>query len=174
MDDAETIEQGEEQCSRCSALAIAWGGDPEEGRCESHWFFPQREPGDLVYFEYHCHQDHDSGDALAWYHSRQPATIVKRDLTEVESVAWMYTVRFADGLTWDVFEDELHDSPGEFGTQASVGGGFQPPDLDSIARAVESGVLGEHADSARRYLTWAAQNGHADLVSPPTAADQEA
>jgi hypothetical protein len=78
--------------------------------------------GERAYFEYHCLESDESGDAPAWYHSHQQVTV----LGEAPSDAWegstyqerneeglsrMYRVRFDDGLEWDVFEDELLTGP---------------------------------------------------------------
>lgn len=65
------------------------------------------------WFEYHCHEGHDSGDAEAWYRSHQRVEIV-RPLSDDETDAPMFRVRFADGHEHDVFEDELVGSPANF------------------------------------------------------------
>lgn len=65
------------------------------------------------WFEYHCHEGHDSSDREAWYHSHQQVEVV-RPLTDDEADMPMFRVRFADGLEWDVFGDELCDSPADF------------------------------------------------------------
>ena len=85
--------------------------------------------GETAWFEYHCWESHDSGDAEVWYRSHQQATIIGlpepgtdayglpgADYAERQEEAFtrFYTVRFADGLEWDVFEDELTTEPGDF------------------------------------------------------------
>jgi hypothetical protein len=81
--------------------------------------------GDVAFFEYHCLESLGSGDATAWLHSHQRATVI-RALCDVgeEGISLderfrfgeqgVYTVRFADGLEWDVFEDELLIDPACF------------------------------------------------------------
>lgn len=76
--------------------------------------------GETAWFEYHCWESLESSDALAWLLSHQRVTIVGRDPSKDD--AWegstfderwdagqpkVYTVRFADGLEWTAFEDEL-------------------------------------------------------------------
>jgi hypothetical protein len=84
------------------------------------------EPGDTPLFEYHCNESHDSPDAPVWYRSHQRVTVLKlnsdddtpnllaefptlRERGEAGAVL-TYRVRFADGLEWDVFEDELTET----------------------------------------------------------------
>ena len=80
--------------------------------------------GDRAFFEYHCFEDLSSGDAAAWLRSHQQVTVIRglfdaaqdRTLSErfEEGEQGVYSVRFADGLVWDVFEDELLVDPGHF------------------------------------------------------------
>jgi hypothetical protein len=78
-------------------------------------------PGESAWFEYHCNESPDSVDAPAWYRSHQQVTV----LGEADNDGWkgstfiqrshaatpkVYNVRFADGLEWAVFEDELLNS----------------------------------------------------------------
>ena len=76
--------------------------------------------GETATFEYHCFEDDTSSDATLWYHSHQEVTVLGHDASdhsclrpdsfEVRSDAGQpcgYRVRFADGWTWTVFEDEL-------------------------------------------------------------------
>lgn len=78
------------------------------------------EPGAVAWFEYHCYEGLDSSDAKAWLRSHQQVTVLRHDANDhdclrPETMAereeagqpCTYRVRFADGLTWDVFEDEL-------------------------------------------------------------------
>ena len=84
-----------------------------------------------VWFEYHCWEDHRSADAPIWYRSHQQVLnlghvgpeghdpcladeIPTRQERAYEGCPCLYRVRFEDGLEWDVFEDELLDSPEEF------------------------------------------------------------
>lgn len=83
-------------------------------------------PGDTAYFEYHCYEGHDSGDAQAWYRSHQEVTVICRDDVEEGSLGqtyaeraescwpWTYTVRWADGFEYSVWEDELFTSPADY------------------------------------------------------------
>ena len=79
-------------------------------------------PGDKPWFEYHCHEGHDSTDAEVWYRSHQQATVlhesqqtdgydIRHETTFADrceqGMPRVYRVRFQDGLEWDVFEDEL-------------------------------------------------------------------
>jgi len=111
-----------------------------------------RAVGEQAFFEYHCHQGHDSSDAAAWYRTQQPVTILEchaPDLEEDEEAGYGYVVQFLDGHTHQTFDDELHDSPEQFGTQASVGeGGFYAPSSEEI----------RPHDPA--YADWAEANGY--------------
>ena len=81
--------------------------------------------GEQAWFEYHCWESPESGDAEVWFHSHQVATV----LAEGEHDGWegstfaeraeagqpkVYVVLFTDGLEWDVFEDELTTDPSGF------------------------------------------------------------
>lgn len=77
-------------------------------------------PGETAYFEYHCCQSHDSADAEIWYRSQQPVQVLsivdpgggRTMMKRIEyNIPRMYRVRFADGLEWTVFEDELLTAP---------------------------------------------------------------
>jgi len=64
--------------------------------------------GPQVLFEYHCWESKDSADAELWRHTHQAVDVLYQ-LDNPDQV--MYRVRFGDGLEYDVFEDELMDSP---------------------------------------------------------------
>lgn len=81
--------------------------------CKEAW-----QPGEIAWFEYHCWESPDSGDAEIWYRSHQQVTI----LHEGDHDGWSgssfiqrghagtpktYRVRWLDGYEDDVFEDEL-------------------------------------------------------------------
>jgi len=77
------------------------------------------------WFEYHCNESDDSSDAIVWRHSHQQCTLIsfaKADPCFFGTIiergeaghCLIYRVRFDDGLEYDVFEDELVDSPDEF------------------------------------------------------------
>lgn len=69
--------------------------------------------GDTKWFEYHCYEGEDSGDAELWHRTHQQATILGEVSADPE-IGKMYRVRFADGFAGDVFADELVDTPSEF------------------------------------------------------------
>jgi hypothetical protein len=78
--------------------------------------------GDVAWFEYHCWESPESGDAEVWYRSHQRVEILGRNEIEPisetmsyqerqeECVPWTYEVRFPDGLVWSAWEDELSAS----------------------------------------------------------------
>lgn len=73
--------------------------------------------GKEFWFEYHCNESPASPDAPAWYHSHQKVLVLRRGNDEHDKFPEepkIYTVRFNDGLEWDVFDDELLNSPQEF------------------------------------------------------------
>lgn len=84
-----------------------------------------RAPGVRLWFEYHCLESHQSSDAKAWYRSHQqvevlgfakcdPAAFTTFNERGEAGHQLLYNVKFDDGLEYDVFEDELLDSPEEF------------------------------------------------------------
>lgn len=85
----------------------------------------ERRVGDRLWFEYHCNESLESPDAPAWLRSHQQVTVLRMCscdgvgvISEEEryenGMLLLYRVKFDDGLEWDVFEDELLDSQGEF------------------------------------------------------------
>jgi len=81
--------------------------------------------GRRYWFEYHCWESHESGDAKVWYHSHQQCVVLgfaKCDPCFFQTIqergeaghCLLYRVRFDDGLEWDVFEDELMDDQEQF------------------------------------------------------------
>jgi len=81
--------------------------------------------GKRMWFEYHCWESHDSGDAEVWYRSHQQCTVLS--FADCDPCLFatceergeaghclVYRVRFDDGLEWDVFEDELMTTPDNF------------------------------------------------------------
>lgn len=112
-----------------TAAAVDCSGDRDWLR--KH--YQLRRVGDVVWFEYHCHESHQSADAAAWYRSHQRVVVLEeaswdgqpwyefswqdcptRSQRGHDACLMLYRVRFADGLEWSVFEDELLDSPAEF------------------------------------------------------------
>lgn len=101
-----------------------------------------REPGSILFFEYHCTEDHGSSDAEIWYRSHCKVTVLEccnldehtfdTRLERAErGEPLTYKVRFEDGLEWEMFEDELLDSESDY---------FRPdpppkPSLEVIAAA---------------------------------------
>jgi hypothetical protein len=79
------------------------------------------------WFEYHCYEGEDSCDAELWHHTHQQVKVIgKPELVEEMEDGHKITtvkVRFSDGLEYDVFDDELLDSP-----QA-----FERPDYEPLA-----------------------------------------
>ena len=84
-----------------------------------------RRVGQVLYFEYHCEESHDSADAELWYHSHQKAAVlgmVQNDGVLVHSFKercdcghpLVYRVRFSDGYEGAACEDELCDSESEY------------------------------------------------------------
>jgi len=80
--------------------------------------------GKLYWFEYHCWESHQSGDAKLWYRSHTQATVLGyyADDSEWPTIekrceqgeVLCCRVRFEDGTYGDVFEDELLDSRDDF------------------------------------------------------------
>ena len=68
------------------------------------------------WFEYHCYEGEDSGDAELWHHTHQQVQVLKKiqDAHDKDCEVSMYCVRFSDGFEWDVWDDELVKSPSEF------------------------------------------------------------
>jgi hypothetical protein len=66
------------------------------------------------YFEYHCYEGEDSGDAELWHHTHQQVEVISKAKYQDGEIGYMYKVRFDDGFENEVFEDELVKSPEEF------------------------------------------------------------
>lgn len=76
--------------------------------------------GEVAEFEYHCLEKPESADAPVWYRSHQQVKVLGEGESEghcgtlaergVEGTPLTYKVKFADGLEWTVFEDELMTS----------------------------------------------------------------
>lgn len=84
-----------------------------------------RSVGQKLYFEYHCEESHESGDAELWYRSHQLVTVIgfaPNDGWDIQSLnercecgcSIMYKIQFSDGWTGEAFEDELLDSEEEY------------------------------------------------------------
>jgi hypothetical protein len=79
--------------------------------------------GKEFWFEYHCFESPASADAEVWYRSHQKVLVLKIETegggdTPLErgenGEPRTYRVRFSDGFEYDVFEDELLNSPDDF------------------------------------------------------------
>lgn len=83
--------------------------------------------GSRKWFEYHCWESHDSGDAKVWYRSHEMVTVIA--LTNYKSslhddtdfnqrnedcCQLVYRAKWDDGFEWDVWEDELLNSKDDF------------------------------------------------------------
>ncbi len=78
----------------------------------------------MRWFEYHCNESHDSGDAQLWYRSHRRVRVIgikergqgKDCIERAENgCPRVYRVRFLhDGFEGDVFEDELLLTKSEF------------------------------------------------------------
>jgi hypothetical protein len=66
------------------------------------------------WFEYHCHEGHDSSDAPAWYRSHERVTILRVVEPANDDHSGVFRARWNDGFEWDVWGDELMDSPADF------------------------------------------------------------
>jgi hypothetical protein len=79
--------------------------------------------GKSFLFEYHCLESSTSNDAEVWYRSHQNVKVL--DIVELgngytkeergeNGEPRVYNVQFEDGLTFDIFEDELINDSSEF------------------------------------------------------------
>ena len=67
------------------------------------------------WFEYHCNESEDSGDAELWHHTHQQVEVLKKTQDgDGDLESRMYSVRFPDGFEYSVFDDELVKSPKDF------------------------------------------------------------
>ena len=78
------------------------------------------QPGQTLWFEYHCLESPHSQDANLWYHSHQQVRVLAmeepgygKDEEEraVQGQPAAFKVRFKDGLVGTAMEDELFDDP---------------------------------------------------------------
>lgn len=73
--------------------------------------------GKEFWFEYHCWESPSSCDAELWYRSHQKVKVLSRgmdDHDEYPDETKVFRVRFKDGFEYDVYADELMNSPKEF------------------------------------------------------------
>ena len=78
--------------------------------------------GKEFWFEYHCFESDESCDAEIWYRSHQKVKVVDvahwslddKEFRYEDGQFRVYIVEWEDGFQYDVFEDELMESPNEF------------------------------------------------------------
>ena len=78
--------------------------------------------GKEFWFEYHCFESDESCDAEIWYRSHQKVKVVDvahwslddKEFRYEDGQFRVYIVEWKDGFRYDVFEDELMESPDEF------------------------------------------------------------
>ena len=78
--------------------------------------------GKTFWFEYHCYESPESCDAEIWYRSHQKVKVIGVSEWSYDDKEWrqedgnprVYLVEWSDGYQYDVFEDELMESPDEF------------------------------------------------------------
>jgi len=73
--------------------------------------------GKTFWFEYHCFESVASCDYKLWLRSHQKVKVLARgqdDHDEFPDEPKVYTVQFDDGFKYDVYDDELMNSPEEF------------------------------------------------------------
>ena len=78
--------------------------------------------GKTFWFEYHCYESPESCDAEIWYRSHQKVKVIGVSEWSYDDKEWrqedgnprVYLVEWIDGYQYDVFEDELFESPNEF------------------------------------------------------------
>lgn len=78
--------------------------------------------GKYFWFEYHCYESPESCDAEIWYRSHQKVKVLSVSEWSFDSLQdrindgqpRVYLVEWEDGFQYDVYEDELFESPNEF------------------------------------------------------------
>ncbi len=78
--------------------------------------------GKTFWFEYHCYESPESCDVEIWYRSHQKVKVIGVSEWSYDDKEWrqedgnprVYLVEWEDGFQYDVFEDELMESPNEF------------------------------------------------------------
>jgi hypothetical protein len=78
--------------------------------------------GRIFWFEYHCYESPESCDSEIWYRSHQKVKVIgvsEWSFDDYENrmndgQPRVYLVEWKDGFQYDVFEDELLESPNEF------------------------------------------------------------
>jgi len=78
--------------------------------------------GKYFWFEYHCYESPESCDGEIWYRSHQKVKVLSVSEWSFDSLQdrindgqpRVYLVEWEDGFQYDVYEDELFESPNEF------------------------------------------------------------
>ena len=78
--------------------------------------------GRIFWFEYHCYESPESCDSEIWYRSHQKVKVIGVSEWSFDNYEdrmndgqpRVYLVEWKDGFQYDVFEDELLESPNEF------------------------------------------------------------
>ena len=78
--------------------------------------------GKYFWFEYHCYESPESCDAEIWYRSHQKVKVLSVSEWSFDNLQdrindgqpRVYLVEWEDGFQYDVYEDELFESPNEF------------------------------------------------------------
>ena len=78
--------------------------------------------GRIFWFEYHCYESPESCDSEIWYRSHQKVKVIGVSEWSFDDYEdrmndgqpRVYLVEWKDGFQYDVFEDELLESPNEF------------------------------------------------------------
>jgi hypothetical protein len=78
--------------------------------------------GRIFWFEYHCYESPESCDSEIWYRSHQKVKVIgvsewsfnNYEDRMNDGQPRVYLVEWEDGFQYDVFEDELFESPDEF------------------------------------------------------------
>ena len=105
-------------CDQC----FVWARTQMVAALHEQWI-----PGEQAWFEYHCFESDASCDAELWHHSHQQVTVVRQlgpdEVDEGEGtiderlelgMPRMYEIRFEDGFSGHVTEDELSDSKADW------------------------------------------------------------
>ena len=84
-----------------------------------------RKSGEILWFEYHCNESHNSQDAQLWYRSHQQVEVINCD-NENEfgqfdfierqecGMPLVYQIKFNDNTLGHAFEDELLDDINDY------------------------------------------------------------
>ena len=127
--------------------------------------------GKTFWFEYHCYESHESCDAELWYRSHQKVKVIGVSEWSYDDKEWrqedgnprVYLVEWEDGFQYDVFEDELFESPDEFYSP-------NPPKRkiqENIQRIREMMGLNESKKSKVTYFNWSSLKNRPEYYDYP-------